>query len=81
MPENKIPSSSIDAPGSAGAPDETATPYVDKTGTLVIPFACADHRYKFWKQEGEPLKNVLEALNASDEVRRRYLPVHTTKRR
>lgn len=59
-------------PTACGGPDDQ--PYIDAGGTLVIPFTCADHRWKYWKQEGRPLKQVLEELNAPDEVKRRYLP-------
>lgn len=47
-------------------------PYIDEDGTLVIPFECADHRYKYWKEEGAPLDELLEELDVSDEVWKKY---------
>jgi hypothetical protein len=48
------------------------TPYLDDDGTLVIPFECSDHAYKYWKQEGKPLGDILAELGASDDIRLRY---------
>ncbi len=48
------------------------TPYLDEDGTLVIPFECSDHAYKYWKQEGKPLGDILAELGASDDIRLRY---------
>lgn len=49
-------------------------PYLDERGDLVIPFTCADNRYKYWKKEGLPLADILEEVGASDEIAARYLP-------
>ena len=49
-------------------------PHFNERGDLVIPFACADHRYKYWKKEGLSLKGVLEELDASEDDKARYLP-------
>ncbi|MUM76278.1 hypothetical protein GKC30_01370 [Pseudodesulfovibrio sp. F-1] len=43
-------------------------PYLDEDGTLVIPFACADHGYKYWKQEGRPLAGILTELGVDEAV-------------
>jgi len=48
------------------------TPYLDEDGTLVIPFECSDHAYKYWKQEGKPLGDILAELGVSDDIRLRY---------
>ena len=50
-------------------------PYLDEHGDLVIPFACADNRYKYWKKEGMALSELLEELGAEPAIRSRYLPV------
>ncbi len=49
-------------------------PYLDQNGDLVIPFACADNRYKYWKKEGLSLAEILEDVGAPDAVLARYLP-------
>jgi len=43
-------------------------PYLDEDGTLVIPFECADHGYKYWKQEGRPLTETLTELGVGEAV-------------
>jgi hypothetical protein len=43
-------------------------PYLDEDGTLVIPFECGDHTYKYWKQEGRSLADILAELGAGEEV-------------
>jgi hypothetical protein len=48
------------------------TPYLDEDGTLVIPFECSDHAYKYWKQEGKPLGDILAELGVPDDIRLRY---------
>jgi hypothetical protein len=48
------------------------TPYLDDDGTLVIPFECSDHAYKYWKQEGKPLGDILAELGVSEDIRLRY---------
>ncbi|BDQ35181.1 hypothetical protein [Pseudodesulfovibrio portus] len=50
-------------------------PYLDDDGTLVIPFECSDHAYKYWKQEGKPLTDILKELNADPETWARYTHV------
>ena len=47
-------------------------PYFDEDGTLIIPFECTDHSYKFWKQEGKPMKEILTELGASKELWEKY---------
>jgi len=47
-------------------------PYLTEDGTLIIPFECSDHGYKYWKQEGKPMTEILTELNASPEVWARY---------
>ncbi|WP_285907214.1 hypothetical protein [Pseudodesulfovibrio pelocollis] len=41
-------------------------PHLDEDGTLVIPFECADHGYKYWKQEGRPLADILTELGVDE---------------
>ncbi|WP_250645607.1 hypothetical protein [Salidesulfovibrio onnuriiensis] len=38
----------------------------------MIPFACADHTYKYWKQEGKKLGEILKELGASRDIWERY---------
>lgn len=47
-------------------------PYLDDKGDLVIPFACAENEYKYWKQEGRNIEELLKELNAPVEVLARY---------
>lgn len=47
-------------------------PYLDEDGTLVIPFECGDHSYKYWKQEGRSLADILSELGAGKDVWARY---------
>lgn len=47
-------------------------PYLDEDGTLVIPFECGDHSYKYWKQEGRSLADILTGLGAGEDVWVRY---------
>jgi hypothetical protein len=47
-------------------------PYLDEDGTLVIPFECGDHTYKYWKQEGRSLADILAELGAGEDVWVRY---------
>ncbi|WP_235619582.1 hypothetical protein [Paucidesulfovibrio longus] len=49
-------------------------PYLDDNGDLVIPFACPDNAFKYWKPEGMKMLKLLHGLGASDEVLLRYLP-------
>ncbi|XPV75419.1 MAG: hypothetical protein ACNI27_12350 [Desulfovibrio sp.] len=48
--------------------DQTNRPYYDEDGTLVIPFACADHSFKYWKKEGMEMKEVLKELDTPPEI-------------
>ncbi|MFH1913360.1 MAG: hypothetical protein ABIK45_03690 [Pseudomonadota bacterium] len=41
-------------------------PHLDEDGTLVIPFECADHGYKYWKQEGRSLADILTELGVDE---------------
>lgn len=47
---------------------EKDKPYFAEDGTLIIPFECSDHAYKYWKQEGKPLTEILTELGVSEEV-------------
>jgi len=47
-------------------------PHFDSDGTLVIPFECSDHAYKYWKQEGKPLTEILKELGTDEETWARY---------
>lgn len=51
---------------------ERDKPYFAEDGTLIIPFECSDHAYKYWKQEGKPLTEILTELNVSEEVWAEY---------
>lgn len=42
-------------------------PYLDENGDLVIPFECADHRFKYWKKEGAPLSEILREAGVPEE--------------
>lgn len=47
-------------------------PYFAEDGTLVIPFECTDHAYKYWKQEGKALTEILTELGVDKEVWEKY---------
>ena len=47
-------------------------PYFDEDGTLVIPFECSNHEYKYWKQEGKPITDILRELGADQSAWTRY---------
>ncbi|MDD3312467.1 hypothetical protein [Pseudodesulfovibrio sp.] len=47
-------------------------PHFDPDGTLVIPFECSDHAYKYWKQEGKPLTDILKELGTDEATWARY---------
>lgn len=47
-------------------------PYLNEQGDLVIPFACSEHEYKYWKKEGHSLADILRELDAPEEVWKRY---------
>ncbi|WP_432735457.1 hypothetical protein [Maridesulfovibrio sp. FT414] len=47
-------------------------PYFTEDGTLVIPFSCPDHSYKYWKMEGEKLSEVLSELGADRETWKKF---------
>lgn len=51
---------------------DKSKPYLDENGDLVIPFQCAEHEYKYWKQEGRKLHDILQELGAPREVWERY---------
>lgn len=51
---------------------EDKKPYLMEDGTLVIPFECADNAYKYWKQEGKSMKEIMTELNASPEIWAEY---------
>ena len=55
-------------------------PYLDENGELVIPFSCADHHYKYWKQEGMGLAQILAELGMDDEAIKRLAPPPTKKK-
>jgi hypothetical protein len=46
-------------------------PYVNDTGTLVIPFS-SDPRFHHWKERGMHLVDILVELNAGEQVLDRY---------
>ena len=43
-------------------------PYFLTDGTLVIPFSCPDHHYKYWKVEGKKLSEILTELEVDKET-------------
>ncbi|AMK12370.1 MAG: hypothetical protein AB7E51_05125 [Pseudodesulfovibrio sp.] len=47
-------------------------PFLTEDGTLVIPFECSDNAYKYWKQEGKAMTEILKELNVSPEVWAKY---------
>ncbi|WP_320169151.1 hypothetical protein [Maridesulfovibrio sp.] len=47
-------------------------PYFMEDGTLVIPFSCPDHSYKYWKKEGKKLSEVLAEIGADRETWKRF---------
>lgn len=47
-------------------------PYIDDDGYLVIPFACADHEWKYWKSEGKDMKRIMQDLDAPKEIWEQY---------
>ncbi|MCJ2165833.1 MULTISPECIES: hypothetical protein [unclassified Pseudodesulfovibrio] len=47
---------------------DESKPYLTDDGILVIPFECSDNAYKYWKQEGKPMTEILEELHASPEI-------------
>jgi len=51
---------------------EQDKPYIDETGTLIIPFACSDHGYKYWKQEGRKMADILTELGVDEATWARY---------
>ncbi len=56
---------------------ETTTeniPYFDENNDLIIPFSCADHRFKYWKKEGMKLREILAELGANEATVNRYAP-------
>lgn len=51
---------------------EENKPYFAEDGTLIIPFECSDNAYKYWKQDGKPLTEILTELGASEELWAKY---------
>lgn len=47
-------------------------PYFNEQGDLVIPFACSEHEYKYWKKEGHSLASILRTLNTPEDVWKKY---------
>lgn len=48
-------------------------PYMMEDGTLVIPFNCPDHSYKYWKVEGRKISKILEEIGDVDpELWKKY---------
>ena len=54
-----------------GNGNHKTVPYLDGE-TLIIPFACSDHRYKYWKKEGMPISDILKELDVPSEVWIKY---------
>jgi hypothetical protein len=51
-------------------------PYMMEDGTLVIPFTCPDHSYKYWKKEGRKLSEILTELNVDQDLWKKYTTDH-----
>ena len=51
---------------------DESKPYFDDDGTLVIPFECSDHTYKYWKQEGKPITDILKELGVDQDAWAKY---------
>ncbi|WP_027180061.1 hypothetical protein [Maridesulfovibrio bastinii] len=51
-------------------------PYMMEDGTLVIPFACPDHSYKYWKKEGRKISEILTELNVDKDLWKKYTTDH-----
>ncbi len=47
-------------------------PYFDEDGTLIIPFECTDHGYKYWKQEGKTMAEILTELGVDEATWSKY---------
>lgn len=47
--------------------NDDSKPYINESGDLIIPFSCADHQYKYWKQEGKDLADILAELGVPQE--------------
>ncbi|SDL39028.1 hypothetical protein SAMN05660337_2878 [Maridesulfovibrio ferrireducens] len=47
-------------------------PYFMEDGTLVIPFSCPDHSYKYWKKEGKQLSEILAEMNVDKETWKKF---------
>jgi hypothetical protein len=56
-------------------------PHLDEHGDLVIPFSCADHHYKYWKQEGAPLAEIMAGAGMPEEEVRRLAPPPKKKKK
>lgn len=48
--------------------DNKDMPYFLDDETLVIPFSCPDHSYKYWKKEGKKLSEVLADIGTDKET-------------
>ena len=58
--------------------DTQPVPYIDATGTLVIPFD-SDPKYHWWRG-GQSITETLKELNASPDVLVRYSPKYRNQR-
>lgn len=47
-------------------------PYLMDDGTLVIPFECSDHAFKYWKQEGKDMAHILRELDVNETTWAKY---------
>lgn len=47
-------------------------PYFDEDGTLIIPFECSDHSFKYWKQEGKKMSEILQDLGVDEKTWAKY---------
>jgi hypothetical protein len=66
-------------PERDSAQPEHQMPYIDATGTLVIPFE-SDPKYHWWAG-GQTIAATLTDLGASPDVRTRYVPAWSTAQR
>ena len=51
--------------------DNQDKPYIDKNGTIVIPFSI-DQKYHYWNG-GQDLSVTLQELNAPEDIWRQYI--------
>ncbi|HQK80237.1 MAG TPA: hypothetical protein PK621_11100, partial [Syntrophales bacterium] len=51
--------------------DNQDKPYIDKNGTIVIPFSI-DQRYHFWNG-GQDISVTLQEINTPEDIWKKYI--------